>query len=204
MWGIVQRSDVWLLALVVFAAYSLYVGIYDLPAFVEKGYDKSKTYTATLGTVRDWMRPIGAIGAGLLADRFNGAKTLISLFTILILTFLSLYMLPAIPSGVWIVWVQVLIVGLAVFALRGVYFAMLEELNIPLSLTGFTVGFVSFVGFIPDLYMHLLSGSLVAYFDGVLGYHVYFGLLAFISGIGFTSGLFIRKRQRVKKRGIKS
>ena len=195
MWSIVQRSDVWLLALVVFAAYSLYVGIYDLPAFVEKGYDRSKTYTATLGTVRDWMRPIGAIGAGLLADRFNGAKTLISLFAILILTFLSLYMVPAIPDAIWVVWVQVLVVGLAVFALRGVYFAMLEELNIPLSLTGFTVGFVSFVGFVPDLYMHLLSGSLVTYFQGVLGYHVFFALLALIAVFGLVSAWVIHRRE---------
>jgi sugar phosphate permease len=196
MWSIVQRSDVWLLALVVFAAYTLYVGIYDLPAFVEKGYDKSKTYTATLGTVRDWMRPIGAIGAGLIADRFNGAKTLISLFAILILTFLSLYSLPAVPSAVGIVWVQVLVVGLAVFALRGVYFAMLEELNIPVSLTGFTVGFVSFVGFIPDLYMHLLSGYLVAYFEGVMGYHVYFAFLAVISVVGMASAAIILRQQQ--------
>ena len=196
MWSIVQRSDVWLLALVVFAAYTLYVGIYDLPAFVEKGYDKSKTYTATLGTVRDWMRPIGAIGAGLIADRFNGAKTLISLFAILILTFLSLYSLPAVPSSVGIVWVQVLVVGLAVFALRGVYFAMLEELNIPVSLTGFTVGFVSFVGFIPDLYMHLLSGYLVAYFEGVMGYHVYFAFLAVISLVGMASAAIILRQQQ--------
>ena len=196
MWGIVQRSDVWLLAFVVFAAYTLYVGIYDLPAFVEKGYDKSKTYTATLGTVRDWMRPIGAIGAGLIADRFNGAKTLISLFALLILTFLSLYSLPAVPSAVGIVWVQVLLVGLAVFALRGVYFAMLEELNIPVSLTGFTVGFVSFVGFIPDLYMHLLSGYLVAYFEGVMGYHVYFAFLAVISVVGMASAAIILRQQQ--------
>lgn len=42
--------------------------------------------------------------------------------------------------------------------LRGIYFATVDESNIPLNVTGI-VGFVSVIGFLPDAFYYTLVGS---------------------------------------------
>ncbi len=193
---ILSRPAVWLFALVIFCAYILYLGSYDLPAFAEKGYDRSKTFGATLGTVRDWMRPIAAIAAGLIADRFRASRTISATFGILVLSFASLALVDPGLGWMGLLWVQVILVASAVFALRGVYFALLEEIRIPRGLTGSTVGIVSFIGFTPDLFGHLLSGWFVDHYEGVPGYRYYFAFLAVVALIGVVLSWWIGVRER--------
>lgn len=194
---ILSRPAVWLLALVIFCAYILYLGSYDLPAFAEKGYDRSKTFGATLGTVRDWMRPVAAIAAGLIADRFRASRTISATFGILVFSFASLALVDPGLGWMGLLWVQVILVASAVFALRGVYFALLEEIRIPRGLTGSTVGIVSFIGFTPDFFGHLLSGWFVDYYEGVPGYRYYFAFLAVVALIGVVLSWWIGVRERL-------
>ncbi len=191
--------EVWLLAVVIFSAYMLFLGTYSLPSFAEKAYGQTKTFGAVVGTVRDWMRPIAAIGAGLLADRFRASQTLGSAFLVLIAAFASLFFIHPDLSNVWLLWIQVMLAGLAVFALRGVYFAVLEEAGIPRNLTGTAVGIVSFIGFLPDAFAHLLSGWFADRFEGIRGYHYYFGLMALVAGVGMLAAVGIRVRAGKKE-----
>jgi nitrate/nitrite transporter NarK len=184
---VIQKPAVWLLSLIIFCSYILFIGTYDFPAYAEKAYDQSKTFGATLGTIRDWMRPIAALGAGLLADKFRASRTISGAFVLLMAAFGSLYFLHPSVGSIWILWVQVIAAALAVFALRGVYFALLQEIGIPNTLTGTTVGLVSFIGFMPDIFAHLLSGWFVETFNGLPGYHYYFGFLALVAFLGLGS-----------------
>lgn len=47
----------------------------------------------------------------------------------------------------------------AVFALRGIYFALLQEIKTPKHLTGSTVGLVSLVGYTPDIFFAPITGE---------------------------------------------
>jgi len=192
--------EVWLLAVIIFAAYLLFLGTYDFPAFAERTYDRSKTFGAALGSIRDWMRPIAALGAGFLADRIRASRTVGGAFVLLVITFGSLFLVGPATGGIWLLWAQVLTAGLAVFALRGIYFAMLEEIRIPMHLTGITVGIVSFIGFAPDVFAHYLSGWFVDSFDGTLGYRYYFGFLGGVAVVGLLATVSVvgRRSRRLK------
>ncbi len=188
-----KMPQVWLLALIVFFSYMLYVGSFDFPAYAERGYAQSKNFGAILGTIRDWMRPVAAIGAGLLADRFTSSKMIGASFIILVITYFSLSVVQPAGNQMWILWAQVIPAALAVFSLRGIYFAMLEETGVPLYLTGISVGVVSFIGFTPDIFSHALSGWFVDHFPGSSGYRYYFGILTVVALIGLISSLAIRR-----------
>lgn len=187
-----QMKQIWLLALVVFCAYMLHVGSYDFPAYAERVYGQSKIFGAVLGTIRDWMRPVAAIMAGLLADRFRSSKTVGASFLLLVFSFLSLSIIKPASQYLWILWVQVILSALAIFSLRGVYFAILEETKVPLSLTGTAVGIVSFIGFSPDTFSHALSGWFVQNFPQS-GYRYYFAILTFIAVVGLVASIRITK-----------
>ncbi|HKJ87838.1 MAG TPA: MFS transporter, partial [Gammaproteobacteria bacterium] len=194
--------DVWLLAVVIFSAYMLYLGTYGFPAYAEKAFAETKTFGAVVGTVRDWMRPVAALGAGLLADRFGASRTIGAAFGLLIAAFASLFLITPVPGGLWVLWTQVILAGAAVFALRGIYFAVLEEAEIPSSLTGTTVGIVSFVGFMPDAFAPVLWGWFVDHFEGVLGYRYYFGVLAGVATVGTLAALGIRLLRSPRARAV--
>lgn len=185
---------VWFISVVILAAYLLFLGSYEFPAYAERGFDQTKEFGAWLGTFRDWLRPVAAVAAGLIADRIRATRAIAGAFAALIVTYGSLLFTPADSAWLPLLWGQVAVTALAVFALRGVYFALMEEARIPKYLTGTAVGAVSLVGFTPDVFGHLLAGWFVDSHPGVLGYQHYFGLLSLVALVGLVAVLMIRRR----------
>jgi len=191
-----KMPQVWLMAAIIFSAYMLFVGTYDFPAFAEKGYGQSKTFGAVLGTIRDWMRPIAAIAAGLLADRFRASRATATCFLIVGMMMITMTIIE--PGTIGVLWVQVIVSSLAVFGLRGIYFALLQETQIPIHLTGITVGIVSFIGYVPDIFAHALAGWFADTFPGDMGYRYYFGLLAAVAYAGWFASYLISRYSQNK------
>ena len=89
----------------------------------------------------------------------------------------------------------------AVFALRGVYFALLEENRTPLHLTGAAVGMVSLIGYTPDIFFAPIAGRILDANPGIEGHHNYFLFLASIMLAGFAAVVWLvwLRRQGVEK-----
>jgi hypothetical protein len=68
-----------------------------------------------------------------------------------------------------------------VYALRGIYFALLEETRTPRQITGAAVGLVSVVGFTPEIFMGPIAGRILDATPGLGGFQDLFTLLATIS-----------------------
>ena len=189
-----RSSEVWLIALIIFCAYFSFLGTYEFPAYAERGFDRSKEFGAWLGAFRDWLRPAAAIIAGVIADRVSASKAIRASFVVLMLSYASLSLVPPALSPIALLWAQVTATALAVFALRGIYFALLEESGIPIHLTGIAVGTISMIAYTPDIFAPLMAGWLVDNSPDVLGYRLYFGFLAVIAATGFAATIVIRRR----------
>lgn len=194
----VRRPAVWLIAVIIFCAYFCFLGTYEFPAYAERGFDRSKEFGAWLGAFRDWLRPAAAIIAGIVADRMSASKAIRAAFIVLILSYASLSIVSPTLTPMVLLWVQVVATALAVFALRGIYFALLEESGIPMHLTGIAVGTISMIAYTPDIFAPLLAGWLVDTSPGVLGYRRYFAFLAVIAatGLAATTGLKVAVHPR--------
>ena len=59
-----------------------------------------------------------------------------------------------------------LVVSMAVFGLRGIYFAPIHESGVPLEITGVAVGVISMIGLSPDIFMPLLGALLLDTYSG--------------------------------------
>ncbi|MDZ7848354.1 MAG: hypothetical protein U5L96_17260 [Owenweeksia sp.] len=152
---VLRLPQVWWLAGIILCSYMLYVGTFDFPAYAERSYGQSKTFGAVLGTIRDWMRPIAAIGAGLMADRFSSTRTILGSFLLLVVSYLTMGLLYPGENRLWILWLQVLVAALAAFSLRGVYFAVLKK-QVPYPMTGIAVGIVSFIRTLRPIFFPML------------------------------------------------
>lgn len=190
---------VWLIAFVILTGYSAYWGTFRFTSYSSDIFMLSVTIGATISVAKMWLKPPAALVAGFLADKFGIAKSISFLFALLAISFAVFAVLPGTADFLPFMLVNVGIASLAVFAMRGIYFALLEEGGIPLAVTGTAAGIVSTVGFTPDIFMPLLGGVLLDAFPGAEGYRYFFLTTAGICSLGFAACLiiyfkFVKKR----------
>jgi hypothetical protein len=80
-----------------------------------------------------------------------------------------------------------------IYALRGLYFAIMGEARIPLSYTGTAVGIVSTIGYTPDVFSGPLMGYLLDRSPGASGHYHWFGVVAAFALLGLLATLALRK-----------
>jgi hypothetical protein len=86
----------------------------------------------------------------------------------------------------------------AVFGLRGVYFALLEENRTPARYTGAAVGMVSLVGFTPEIFFAPVAGRILDASPGLPGHQHYF---LFLAGVALAGLVFVAVLVRQHRRG---
>jgi hypothetical protein len=77
-----------------------------------------------------------------------------------------------------------MIVALGVYAIRSLYFAVMQSGKIPLVLTGTAVGLISLIGYTPDIFAGPAMGYLLDASPGLEGHQHVFWMLAVFSFIG--------------------
>ena len=129
--------------------------------------------------------------AGFVADRFGVALSTTVLFAMLVVSFLALAALSGNLPGFNVMLGFMAIAAIAIFALRGIYFALLEEGGVPLAVTGTATGVISAVAFTPDVFMPILSGALRDAYPGAEGYRYLFLITAAMCAAGLIASLTI-------------
>ena len=144
------------------------------------------------------MRPVAALGAGLLGDRFLVSRMTVACFALLLISQLLFAVLTPAPGMVWILMTNILAGSAAMFALRALYYALFEESRIPPPVTGTAVGLVSVGGYTPDIFVSYAGGILLDRSPGLAGHQHYFYFLAAFAALGLvvSYGLMRRLRSR--------
>jgi hypothetical protein len=100
------------------------------------------------------------------------------------------------PGVAWVLLLNILIGGSAMFGLRGLYFALFEEARIPAVVTGTAVGLVSVVGYTPDVFVSYTGGVLLDRSPGLAGHQHYFYFLAAFAAIGLLVSVVLMRMLR--------
>ncbi len=197
---VLRMPPVWLLSIVILAAYSAYWGSYYFTPYATDVFKMSLVFGGAIGVGKMWVKPIPALSAGFLADRIGPSRTVTWSFVILIFSFGVFAFTPGSPNLVVILISNTAIASLAIFAVRGVYYAMLEEGGIPLAVTGTATGIVSVIGYSPDIYMPVVGGALLDKFPGEPGYRYFFLIIVGLCVLGLISALVVmRKYSRFRR-----
>jgi len=83
-------------------------------------------------------------------------------------------------------FISIVVVATGIYALRALYFSVMEKGKIPLVLTGTAVGLISLVGYTPDIFASLIMGYLLDNSPGAQGHQHVFWMLA---GFAFVGGI---------------
>ena len=184
--GVLSNPRVWLIAATVVCAYCGYKGLDHYGLYVHQVLGMSETEAAAFTASSAFLRPVAALAAGLVADRLSGRRTMMALFAVTALCDGMLAAADGRPVVRELVLANLLVTYASVFAMRGVYFALLNESAVPRASTGVAVGLVSMIGFTPDIFFWPLAGRLLDANPGIAGHQHYFTLLATIAVVGLV------------------
>ena len=190
---------VWLLATIIVCAYVGYKGIDYYSLFAVEVYGLSEVEGAKLSAMGAWIRPVAALGAGLLGDRILSSRATSLGFGLLVLGYGVSAWADVSSATVWVFFFNVVVTSAAVYGLRGVYFALLEEGAVPAVATGTAVGIVSVIGYSPDVFFSVLAGWLIDAYPGAPGYR-YFCLIMIAFGLaGLAASLSFTRRTAISR-----
>ena len=129
--SVLKIPAVWsLIAVVVLAAYSAYWGAYRFTSYSTDIFSLSVIAAGAISIGKMVMSPPSALIAGFVSDKVGIAKSVIVLFVVLIVSFVIFAFLPGIPAFLPVMLINVAIASFAIFALRAIYYALLEEENL--------------------------------------------------------------------------
>ena len=183
---ILGKAEVWLAAFCILTGYQLFWATYSFSAYMQQSYGLTAVAVGSITVAKLWMRPIGAVAAGFIGDRLNRERVLAFLMLSGTVALTGLIALP-LTASVSMLLAVVLFIGLATYAIRGIFWATLDSCEIPIRIKGLAIGVISLIGYSPDIYLPLLNGFLLDKYPGKPGYSIYFGGIVFMGLLGTLS-----------------
>jgi sugar phosphate permease len=197
---VVRIPAVWLAMFIILCAYVTSAGQAYFTPFATDVYKQSVVFGGVLSTIIASTGIVAAPAAGWVADRWIASRSILWLFAALAFCLLLFVIVPGGPSLVPVLLINSFVIGCAFFALRGIYFALLEEGAVPLALTGTATGLISLVAYTPDVFVPALAGHLLdRYPAGGVGYRYFFLILSIFSVVGVGLILLFRSRVSAKR-----
>jgi len=181
---VLKLPAVWLLMIIILCAYVGYkiTDIFSLFAQDVMLYDQVQS--AQVGTFLLFIRPVIGVIIGIIADR---SQITFWLFLSFVISFLGALLFATgivQASATLLFFLSILIVASGVYAIRSLYFGVMQSGKIPLVLTGTAVGLISLVGYTPDIFAGPAMGYLIDSSPGAAGHQHVFWMLALFSFVG--------------------
>ena len=90
-----------------------------------------------------------------------------------------------------ILYANLIVTVFGVYALRGLYFALLEQTHVPHAVTGTAIGVISLVGYTPDIFYNMIAGRLLDATPGIGGHQHTFLLLSGLAAVGLAAAAIL-------------
>ncbi|WKB83135.1 MFS transporter [Cellulophaga lytica] len=195
---VLKIPSVWLLMIIILCAYVGYkiTDVFSLYAKEVMLYNEVKS--AKIGTLLLFIRPVIGIIIGFIADKSKTTLWLINSFILSIFGALLFASGIITPNSTTLFIVSVLVTVTGVYAVRSLYFATMQDGQIPLVLTGTAVGLISIIGYTPDIFAGPLMGLLLDNSPGELGHQHVFIMLTVFSIIGLLASVWFYRLQYKK------
>jgi len=96
-------------------------------------------------------------------------------------------------NTVYLLLTLVLLIGVLTYAIRGLYWAILDDCDIPMHVTGLAIGVISLIAYTPDIFLPQINGYIAARYEGLTVYNLYFGYIAVMGVIGTLAVLKLKR-----------
>jgi sugar phosphate permease len=190
---LIRSKSVIYMGLIIMCAYMGYkiTDIYSLYASEVMLYDEIES--AKIGAYQQYLRPLVCLSIAFFTDKTGNINIIILGFVIMLIGAL-LFSSGIITSSYTTLFISSLvIVAIGTYAIRGLYFSILNAGGVAIYLTGTAIGIVSIIGYTPDIFATPLYGYLLDAYPGIKGHQFVYLILAIFSIIGIYISLKFKK-----------
>ena len=144
---------------------------------------------ANIGSLQLYLRPLVCVIIALLAGKKNYIYFIIFGFiTMLIGSTIFAFGIVQLNMD-FVFFFSLIIVATGTYAIRALYFSIMQEGRIPLLMTGTAVGVISVVGYTPDIFASPIIGYFLDKYPGILGHQYVFTILVLFSVLGLLASI---------------
>jgi len=193
-----KNKYVYLQGLIVFAGYTVFWTNYYFGGHLETNVGITPVTVGSIMVAVLWMRPIGGVVGGFLADKIGKSITIASA---LVGAGICLTLLAVLPKSLPVALFGGLIIisGLFLYVIRGTYWSLLGQSKIDAAIMGTAIGVISFIGYLPDIILPKLNTFLWNTFGNEGGYKAYFLVSMAIGLAGAVLAMVFKKMQESEK-----
>lgn len=183
---VVKIPAIWLVVVITFCTYFFNMSFYYFTPYATNVIGTSAIFAAVLTVLAQYIRPISSVAGGFMADKFGKAQIMMIGFVCMGIGVFGLIIASGMSgfAQVALLTLSSIIVYIAMYSNFGIYYSMLSEGGVPVAFSGIAIGIVSTFGYLPEVFAPLLAGKLLDVYEGVKGYHIYFGLMILCSIVG--------------------
>ena len=186
---VLKIQSVWLIMIIIISAYIGYrvTDIYSLYASDVMFFNQIEA--ANVSSLQLYLRPLVCILIAMLADKSSYIYFIIFGFvTMLIGSTIFAFGIVQLNMN-FVFYLSLIIVATGTYAIRALYFSIMQEGRIPLVLTGTAVGLISVVGYTPDIFAPPIFGYFLDKYPGLLGHQYVFTILVLFSILGLLASI---------------
>jgi len=193
--------ELWLLAVIMMIGQQLFWVTYSISAFLQVNLGLSALAAGSVVLTKLWMRPVGGITIGFLGDWFSKELLLAWLLALASTSLIVICFVPLAGNMPAIIGI-VLVIGYLTYAIKGLYWSLLDHCPVPRHIVGLAIGLVSFVGYLPDVLLPLYDGFLSRHYPRAMSFQIYFTSIALCGYLGAAlCVVFWRRSQRTATAG---
>ena len=186
---VLKIQSVWLIMIIIISAYIGYrvTDIYSLYASDVMFFNQIEA--ANVSSLQLYLRPLVCILIAMLAYKSSYIYFIIFGFvTMLIGSTIFAFGIVQLNMN-FVFYLSLIIVATGTYAIRALYFSIMQEGRIPLVLTGTAVGLISVVGYTPDIFAPPIFGYFLDKYPGLLGHQYVFTISVLFSILGLLASI---------------
>lgn len=193
---VIRNKLPYLIGAIIFFSYAVTWVIYYFGGFMEKNLKIDPVVVSSIMVAVLWMRPVGGILGGFLADKIGKHKTLILGLSGAAFSLFFISLLPCKDDYRGIFYILIVAGSVFIYAVRGTYWSLLGDSKIDNNIMGTAVGFISLLGYLPDVLIPYLTTILFDEFGAEFGYNAFFIIGSFFAAIAITFVFIFRKEAK--------
>ena len=190
--AVLKLRSVWLIMIIIISAYVGYkvTDIYSLYASEVMLYDHIEA--ANIGSLQLYLRPLVCLIIAFLAGKKNYIYyIIIGFITMLLGAIIFAFGIVQLNMN-FVFSFSLIVVATGTYAIRALYFSIMQEGRIPLAITGTAVGVISVIGYTPDIFASPIIGYLLDRYPGIIGHQYVFMILVLFSILGLFASIKFR------------
>jgi len=196
-----KNKYIWLVAFNVFMVYNVYSGLCYFVPFLKNIYGMPVVLVGAYGIVTQYgLKMFGGPVGGLITDKVlkSATRFLRIVFVLVAVALIVFINLPHASMNVYAGMVLTLGIAAMVFCMRAVFFAPMEEIQVPREITGSAMSLGSFIGYMPGAFLTTIYGRLLDTHPGITGYKMVFATMAGFAILGFALSTYLVKTIKAK------